>query len=216
MSIRKERQSRTITGDWQKECASLLNEFQTGTVDRRRFLVAITALLSMTVTHPVLAVEGAREGSTKTEGENATDFSEDPWLTFAAMQDHLFPTSEDAPGANEINATRYLRNVLAETHMDQDDREFILNGVSWLNDISKKDKKVVFAALDDNQREEVLRQIEKTRAGERWIALVLLYIFEALLCDPVYGGNPGEIGWTWLQHQPGFPRPPADQTYQKL
>jgi len=42
---------------------------------------------------------------------------------------------------------------------------------------------------------------------------VLGYIFEALLVDPVYGGNPNGIGWKWLEHQPGLPRPTADKRY---
>jgi gluconate 2-dehydrogenase gamma chain len=37
--------------------------------------------------------------------------------------------------------------------------------------------------------------------------MLLDYIMEALLTDPVYGGNPNSIGWQWLKHQPGFPRP---------
>jgi len=46
--------------------------------------------------------------------------------------------------------------------------------------------------------------------------MLLTYILEALLTDPVYGGNPNGIGWTWLQHQPGFPTPTEDKKYYKL
>ena len=49
-----------------------------------------------------------------------------------------------------------------------------------------------------------------------WLSLLLTYLLEALLADPVYGGNPGGIGWQWLAHQPGFPTPPADKTWYKL
>jgi len=100
--------------------------------------------------------------------------------------------------------------------MDPDNRKFIVNGVGWLNDIASKRHEAVFIDLNGDQREDVLRQIEKTGAGERWISLILLYVFEALLSDPVYGGNTDQIGWRWLEHQPGFPRPPASQRYQKL
>ena len=41
-----------------------------------------------------------------------------------------------------------------------------------------------------------------------------LYIFEALLSDPVYGGNPEGIGWRWLGHRPGFPRPNQRNRYR--
>jgi gluconate 2-dehydrogenase gamma chain len=216
MSIRRERPPRTLACNWQKELVVLLNELQTGKLGRRRFIAGVITLLSLAATPPVLAAKKGHASRTKTISEGATDFPEDPWLTFAAVQNHLFPISDDGPGADDINATRYLQGVLAENEMDQDDKEFILKGVSWLNDIANEQKHAAYADLDEDQREVVLRQVEKTRAGERWIALILLYIFEALLCDPVYGGNPGSIGWKWLQHQPGFPSPPADKTYQKL
>jgi len=44
----------------------------------------------------------------------------------------------------------------------------------------------------------------------------LYYLLDGLLSDPAYGSNHGEIGSQWLQHQPGFPRPPADKIYGKL
>ena len=36
---------------------------------------------------------------------------------------------------------------------------------------------------------------------------MLLYIFEALLSDPVYGANVNEAGWNWLGYAAGLPRP---------
>jgi gluconate 2-dehydrogenase gamma chain len=73
-----------------------------------------------------------------------------------------------------------------------------------------------FLALDDEQQELVLRDIAESDAGENWLSTLLTYLFEALLTDPVYGGNPGGIGWKWLQHVPGFPRPPLDKRYWLL
>ena len=62
----------------------------------------------------------------------------------------------------------------------------------------------------------MLRQIEQSNAGQNWLSLLLTYLLEALLADPVYGGNPDGIGWQWLEHQSGFPRPPADKTWYRL
>ena len=44
-----------------------------------------------------------------------------PVLTIAAVQRHLFPNGGAGPGADDINATRYLQGVLSEHGMDQDD-----------------------------------------------------------------------------------------------
>ena len=59
----------------------------------------------------------------------------------------------------------------------------------------------------------MLRHTAGYDGGENWLSTLLLYIFEALLTDPVYGGNPNGIGWKWLGHNPGLPRPTADKRY---
>ena len=41
-------------------------------------------------------------------------------------------------------------------------------------------------------------------------------LFEALLLDPLYGGNKEEKGWKWLNHTPGFPRPTEELRYEVL
>ncbi|MCH7696059.1 MAG: gluconate 2-dehydrogenase subunit 3 family protein [Proteobacteria bacterium] len=215
MSIRKERPPYNERSDWRKEIISLLNDVRSKTIDRRTFLTHVSAVLAITATLPLSVRSESREKSNKTANNNSL-FIEESWQTLSVVHDHLFPTSSDTPGAKQINATSYLQGMLAEPDMDSDNRKFILNGVGWLNDIAHKRQKSAFIDLNEEQREDVLRQIEKTSAGERWISLLLLYIFEALLSDPVYGGNPDQIGWRWLEHQPGFPRPPASQTYQKL
>ena len=73
-----------------------------------------------------------------------------------------------------------------------------------------------FAELDDAKREQTLQRIAASEAGENWLSTLILYLMEALLTDPAYGGNPGGIGWRWLQHVPGYPRPPKGKTYPAL
>ena len=62
----------------------------------------------------------------------------------------------------------------------------------------------------------MLRRIAASPAGENWLSTLILYLMEALLTDPAYGGNPGGIGWRWLRHTPGYPRPTPDKTYPRL
>jgi len=45
---------------------------------------------------------------------------------------------------------------------------------------------------------------------------MMSYLIEALLSDPVYGGNKDQKGWLWLEHIPGFPTPGPDKVYFKL
>ncbi len=135
----------------------------------------------------------------------------------SAVQEHLFPKGADSPGAVDINAVAYLEWAITAPGIDPDTRNTIVNGVGRLQDASRERFDVLFDRLNFEQREQLLRYLaDKTRWGRAWLSLLLYYVFEALLSDPVYGGNPDEIGWQWLQHQPGFPRPPADKIYGKL
>ena len=181
-------------------------------MDRRSF---IGLLSSVAAAYPMASLAALREPS-KADGETPDNSLAEPWLTLAAVQQHLFPADEDSPGASDINAIGYLQNMMQAPDIDQEEKDFIQQGVGWLNGIARKQTSMAFIKLDEKAREQVLRSIEKSRAGERWLSLMLSYLLEALLSDPVYGGNPDGIGWDWLQHQPGFPTPPADKKYYRL
>jgi gluconate 2-dehydrogenase gamma chain len=134
-----------------------------------------------------------------------------------AVQEHLFPSEPDSPSAADINAAAYLEWAITTPGIDPDTRNIIVNGVGRLQDASRERFDILFKGLNFEQREQLLRYLaDKTRWGRAWLSLLLYYIFEALLSDPVYGGNSEEIGWRWLEHQPGFPRPPADKIYGSL
>ena len=139
----------------------------------------------------------------------------DPWLSLAEVQEHLFPADKHSPGSRDINALGFLRNMLDTPDMDPEEKSFIVQGVGWLNDLSIKNYKVSFNKLNSDNKEIVLRQIESSRAGSRWLSLMMGYLIEALLSDPVYGGNKEAKGWKWLEHIPGFPTPTTEQVYFK-
>jgi gluconate 2-dehydrogenase gamma chain len=139
-----------------------------------------------------------------------------PWQTFAAVQQQLFPNDDNGPDAKNINATAYLKFVLDHKDTDPDDREFIVNGIDWLDELCLKQFNNRFSACNSTQQQNSLSQIAKSDPGERWLSYLLLLIFEALLSDPVYGANPDGVGWQWLEHQPGFPRPPTNKRYMDL
>ena len=139
-----------------------------------------------------------------------------PWYIFAAVQQQLFPADGNGPSAIDLNATLYLKFMLDAQDMAADDRTFIYSGIDWLNDLAQKTFQRSFIQCDNPEQDRLLHMIANSRSGERWLSFLLLYIFEALLTDPVYGGNPNGIGWQWLEHQPGFPHPPKDKIYTEL
>lgn len=135
------------------------------------------------------------------------------WQTIAAVQEHLFPAEDNAPGASDINAAHYLHFVLSDETLEAPDRELIIDGTVKLEALIRSRLGKQFDRLTEEQKETSLREFESASVGRKWITEMLGYIFEALLTDPVYGGNPNGVGWKWLGHRPGFPRPPADKRY---
>lgn len=140
----------------------------------------------------------------------------DPWLTLNAVLNHLLPPSEVGPSANEIQAINYVYLLVTEQPIDDDEKQFIQNGVGWLNGYTNKQLQAPFIALDFGAKEAALRTIAKSRAGENWLSTLLSYIFEAMLAPSSYGGNPDGIGWQWLEHQAGFPMPEKGKRYFEL
>ena len=144
-------------------------------------------------------------------------FSAQQWQAVSAVQEHLFPHEPESPGATDINAAAYLEWAITDPDLDPDTKNTIVNGLGRLQDASRERFDVPFIGLNDEQRELLLRYLaDNTRWGRAWLSLMLYYVFEALLSDPAYGSNPDKVGWQWLQHQPGFPTPPADKIYGRL
>lgn len=184
-------------------------------ISRRAFLNRITLLASLAACYPAAALAQRRDVAAPTAGREAW-LVQEPWRTLAAVQQHLLPAAPDAPGAGDIGAIVYLYRALQKPAADADDREFIFKGVGWLNELIRDQGRPPFTVLDAAQRETVLRDIEQSRAGRNWLSLLLTYLLEALLADPVYGGNRERRGWEWLAHQPGYPRPPPGKTWYRL
>lgn len=181
-------------------------------MNRRKFLIRSSGALLIT-SAPVLPALFSCSSQTTAKD---IGLSESQWHTLQAVQNHLFPSEPGAPGAKEIRAAAYLQSVLIEQQSEVIDRKFIKKGIVHIDTLSRKELDKPFAALTEGQREKILRLFENTHEGRHWLSMMLDNILEALLTDPVYGGNPEKIGWHWLKHQPGFPRPPKNKRYYLL
>ena len=184
-------------------------------MDRRRFLTRMPALIAAAST-PLRSSHALAPGRSRVsavEPKEGAGLSAEQWRALAAVQDHLFPSEPEAPGAANVGAIAWLHFVLSDPEIDPTEPEFIKEGLLRLEEIAAETHGGPFLALDSQRREAVLRRLEATPDGKRWIASMLGYILEALLTDPVYGGNPGGVGWKWLEHQPGSLRPTPDKRY---
>jgi len=126
-----------------------------------------------------------------------------PFKVIEAVQEVLFPKGLQAPSASEFGATNYLATVSAHTSFWAEDLKFLHYGTELLID-----EEPDFLTLSPKEQDEALREfIEGNEKGKNWLALLLFYTLEALLSDPIYGGNRNELGWKWLNHKTGKPQP---------
>lgn len=189
-----------------KETHKLVRKFLSGKINRRTFIITVAAFgggFALSELIPALYRSLAKE-KILSAAEAAV---------LSQVQLHLFPPADHSPGAQDINAFAYLQFVLADPALDPRDQKFIINGVRWLEEECQSLFLRSFTDLNPVEKETILRKIETENWGERWISQLLKYIFEALLTDPIYGGNPDKIGWKWLSHIPGEPRPNVANRY---
>ncbi len=179
---------------------------------RRKFLL-LTAGFALGAGLPL----GAKQlPNVVIEPNKLIGLTSDQWQVMDAVLDHLFPSESTAPGAKDIYATAWLHNALAMPDTEQSHRDFMRDGLLMLEKLAHKTHQLSFIKLNQEKRESTLRTLEQNGEGRAWLKETLRYILEALLTDPIYGGNPKSIGWKWLQHQPGFPRPVIGKRYFEL
>ncbi|QYJ87003.1 gluconate 2-dehydrogenase subunit 3 family protein [Shewanella mesophila] len=184
-------------------------------LSRRDFLKrtgAATILLSVLGAKPsLLAAKETEPFSIHSKPDN---FDVITHAIVETVQMHLFPDDGDGPSAKDLNADRYLLWALDDPgNIEDGDRDFIIQGAAWLEDLADTELKQSFLVLDWSAQAALLTRIANSRAGENWLSLLLYYLLEALTLDPIYGGNPDGVGWQWLEHQSGFPRPMVGKTY---
>ena len=126
-----------------------------------------------------------------------------PMQTLEVMHKDLFPHAQELG----IKTTPYMQIVFHHSRISDEDKTFLKNGVKWLNEESITQYKQEYTKLSSQQRQDILTTITKTEWGESFVYDVMNYMFEAMLGDPVYGGNNHEAGWKWLQFQGGKPSP---------
>jgi len=182
-------------------------------MDRRAFLGSSGVALAAALLGRLEAYAAAAPAPTPLSGAG---IEPDGWRILGLVQTHLFPSEAQAPGAKEVNALGYLHFVMTWKGTDPAEPRILRSGLDRLREIATQTAGGTFEALDAPGREQTLRTLEAGESGTEWILLVLDYIFEALLADPVYGGNPEGVGWRWLQIEPGHQRPEPDQRYFML
>ena len=151
----------------------------------------------------ILAVIGAGTALALLPQHAKTHIDIAPFKIIQAVQETFFPKGLKAPSALEFGATNYLLNVSSHSSFLKSDLTFLLYGADLLiNDQND------FLTMNPKERDKALRDfVNSSDKAENWASLLLFYTLEALLSDPIYGGNKNELGWKWLGHHTGQPQP---------
>ena len=132
--------------------------------------------------------------------------SSDTYKIFDALINHMF-SDDQGYVTSKLNVIGYFKGVLNDKRIDIEDREYIINGATWLDESANERFNKGFLTLNVSEKEKLLNEIKMLRWGGSWLYKMISYYFEAALSDPIYGGNVDGVGWRWLAFEPGFPRP---------
>lgn len=126
-----------------------------------------------------------------------------PLETIRVLQEDLFPLIKKL----QSNSALYMIKMLNHSKIPNSNKQFIRNGVKWLNEESVTLYGNTYTKLSVKQRQNILKQISQVRWGESFIYTILTYIMESVLGDSIYEINKDGQGWAWLEHETGYPRP---------
>jgi len=147
---------------------------------------------------------------------DCTPISPEQLKVLQAVQLVLFPKEGNGPSALQVNADKWIVYVLNDVREPQREKDFIVEHLEGLNQLSKETYKVSYDLLSRDRQEDLLELFFEEKFRKRWGSRMLILIFEALLLDPLYGVNPNNIGWKWLNHNPGVPRPNEKNRYPTI
>ena len=136
--------------------------------------------------------------------------------TIVIIQNILFPKGGFGPSAKDFNAHLYLIWVLQDPNILQEDKNYILDGIRWVQETAQEEYQQDFLSLDNSKQESLIQLISTKNWGENWLSYLMTFIIEAMVSDPVYGFNKNAVGVTWLEHQYGIPRPNEQTKYPEI
>ncbi len=125
-----------------------------------------------------------------------------PWIIIEEVFNTLFPKTNNMPSAKEFGALDYLYSNSKEKSFDKSDLEYLLQGALDFNSSFP-----LFLKGSTKQKEAIIEEVSLNSYGESWLSLLIYYGIEAMLSDPIYGGNKNEIGYKALNFQAGNPKP---------
>jgi len=125
--------------------------------------------------------------------------------TLQKVQLHIAPPLT----SQRLNPTDFLIQTLFHPTYDKDIRAFVIEGAMALYDLHGEG----LFGYSPPQMEKILRTYEQEPQGSKWLGRMMILTLEAMLGDPIYGGNLGGEVWRGLGEPPPNPQPKVQYLY---
>lgn len=132
------------------------------------------------------------------------------------LQNSLVPKDGNGPSANDVNAHNYFVWTLSGKNIPQEDRTYFIEKTQEFMMLCEAQFLRKFTNLSSQEKTSFIDKNIQSGWTRTYISRMITVIFEAILLDPVYDVNPNEIGWNWLQHSPGMPRPTLETKFPEI
>jgi gluconate 2-dehydrogenase gamma chain len=142
--------------------------------------------------------------------------NKEQYKTIINIQNILFPEGGYGPSAKDFNAHLYLIWILQDPNILKDDKNYILDGIRWVQESAQEEFQQNFLSLKPNEQQILIKNISNKNWGENWLSYIMTLIIEAMVSDPIYGFNKNAIGVKWLDHQYGIPHPNKQTKYPTI
>ncbi len=129
-----------------------------------------------------------------------------------AMVARIYPDGDSADGAVAAKAYDYIDHELRRSNM-QNTRRLLMNGAVTLDRVAFGQLKKGFVQATPEEQDTVIAAVQsgegapKSFNGDDFVAAAVAMTIEGMFCDPVYGGNAGELGWKSIDWVMQSPRP---------
>ena len=128
----------------EKTIPKTIKDFATWQISRRNFIqnaIAVGALSQI----------GFLESCTNNNSK--TVLNDRKLALIISVQNILFPPDKNGPGAIDFNADKYLLWVLSDKRIAKDDRQYVLDGIRWLNESAKEKHAKKYLKLTPSEKE---------------------------------------------------------------
>ncbi|HTE09210.1 MAG TPA: gluconate 2-dehydrogenase subunit 3 family protein [Flavitalea sp.] len=127
-------------------------------MDRRQALSRVGLLLGGTVIGASYFLEGCKPEGKKLTSVN--DFSAEDIAYLDEVADTILPTTASSPGAKAAKVGAFMTVMVRDCYTEKQQKTF-MEGMSKLNDASKKKFDKVYMEITPDQRTELLNELDK-------------------------------------------------------